>query len=460
MFKNKVKKVKKEKVEKKQTIKKQDTKEQKSSKKEKKFFKHIKKNKKIYLTSLIVIVIAIIVFLVVYGINLYLINKEYVKYEEKMETYGFNMLYNNKAVTSYEKVSNLEAVKLVLGTIYNTYDASSIGYQPEGEYEGDEWVKTAEAFGILEENKINKDNINKNISYWDFIKMYMNGRNKKLELKISSTKESKFKNLNSLTQEQKQYINDMAENGIIKNTSKKLDLDKDIIKGQINEIVVNYIEKYNAIVGKNETLVTKKESMPSNSYLYPYIVYSIPNEVYEIEHINENKTGYISPKELYKDKKEYYNQMEYRIVNYYQEILNVNYETIDASTLKTKLEDYLLYNYEDSIFEDYANYVKENKIIVEGTAKVLLPIVYYDGIDFRIRTRLEFKIVNSDTNQNILFGDIKENTDKPVTYKNKEYKVYVDIPMTSLINTISYRTEIKSVINILSDKSDKKDNTF
>lgn len=460
MFKNKVKKVKKEKVEKKQTIKKQDTKEQKSSKKEKKFFKHIKKNKKIYLTSLIVIVIAIIVFLVVYGINLYLINREYVKYEEKMETYGFNMLYNNKAVTSYEKVSNLEAVKLVLGTIYNTYDASSIGYQPEGEYEGDEWVKTAEAFGILEENKINKDNINKNISYWDFIKMYMNGRNKKLELKISSTKESKFKNLNSLTQEQKQYINDMAENGIIKNTSKKLDLDKDIIKGQINEIVVNYIEKYNAIVGKNETLVTKKESMPSNSYLYPYIVYSIPNEVYEIEHINENKTGYISPKELYKDKKEYYNQMEYRIVNYYQEILNVNYETIDASTLKTKLEDYLLYNYEDSIFEDYANYVKENKIIVEGTAKVLLPIVYYDGIDFRIRTRLEFKIVNSDTNQNILFGDIKENTDKPVTYKNKEYKVYVDIPMTSLINTISYRTEIKSVINILSDKSDKKDNTF
>lgn len=460
MFKNKVKKVKKEKVEKKQTIKKQDTKEQESSKKEKNFFKHIKKNKKIYLTSLIVIVIAIIVFLVVYGINLYLINKEYAKYEEKMETYGFNMLYNNKAVTSYEKVSNLEAVKLVLGTIYNTYDASSIGYQPEGEYEGDEWIKTAEAFGILEENKINKDNINKNISYWDFIKMYMNGRNKKLELKISSTKESKFKNLNSLTQEQKQYINDMAENGIIKNTSKKLDLDKDIIKGQINEIVVNYIEKYNAIVGKNETLVTKKESMPSNSYLYPYIVYSIPNEVYEIEHINENKTGYISPKELYKDKKEYYNQMEYRIVNYYQEILNVNYETIDASTLKTKLEDYLLYNYEDSIFEDYANYVKENKIIVEGTAKVLLPIVYYDGIDFRIRTRLEFKIVNSDTNQNILFGDIKENTDKPVTYKNKEYKVYVDIPMTSLINTISYRTEIKSVINILSDKSDKKDNTF
>lgn len=462
MFGKKVKKVSKDKVKTKKSKenieKKQDENKGEKVKKENSFIKHIKKNKKKYLASIIAIATILLIFLIVYCINLYLISKKYSKYEEKMHIYGFDLLYNNHSAKSYEKVTNLEAVKLVLGTIYNTYDISSIGYQPEDEYDGDEWIKTAVAFGILEKDKITKENINDNISYWDFIKMYLNARNKKLDMSISSTEESKFKNLNSLTLEQKQYINDLAQSGLIENTSKKLNLDKEIVKGQINEIVVKYVTKYNSIVGEKETLVTKKESMPSNSELYPYIVYSIPNEIYEMKHINQGSTGYISPRDLYKDKKEYYGQMEYRITNYYDKILNVNYNNIDTQSFKTSINDYLLYNYEDNIFDEYVNYIKENKIVLEGKATVLLPIVYYDEIDFRVRTRLEFKIVSSNTDKNIIFGDSMENTDTPVIYKDKEYKIYVDVPMSRLLNVVSYRTEIKSIINILSDKTSVEGN--
>lgn len=432
----------------------------KKEKKNSKFLNHIKKHRKKYTLSLILVGILALVTLSIYVINIYLINKEYAKYEEKMVTYGFSLLYDNESPKSYEKVTNLEAVKIVLGTIYNTYDATEIGYQPKGEYEGDEWVKTAEIFGIVEKNKINKDNINDNISYWDFIKMYLNCRNKKLNLAVSSTGESNFKNLNSFSQEQKKYINDLVENGLIKNQKENLDLDKDVIKGQVNEIVVNYVTKYNSIVDEGETLVTKEESMPKNKELYPYIVYSIPNEVYEFKHVNQEGYGYISPKNLYKSKKQYYDQMEYRLNNYYDKILNIDYKNIDVQSFRASIDDYLLYNYEDSVFEEYVNYVKENQIVIQGIAKVLLPIVYYDEIDFRVRTKLEFKIVNSKTDKNILFGDSRENPNTPVTYKNKEYKIYVDVPMARALNVVSYRTEIRSVINLLSDKTNIENNTL
>lgn len=439
-------------------------KEPKVKKEKKHFFKKmlesIEKNRKYYIISLVMLALIAVVIALIILINRFVINKKYSKYEEKMDTYGFSLLYDNESAKSYEKVTNLEGVKLVLGTVYNTYDASYIGYQPLGEYDGDEWVRTAVAFGILEEGKITKENINDNMSYWDFIKMFLNARNKELELAISSTTESKIKNLNSFTQEQKQYINDLAENGLIKNTKQKLNLDKDIIKGQINEIVVNYVDKYNSLVDKDETLVLKEDSKPANKDYYPYIVYSIPNEVYEIKHVGQDEPNYMSPKAVYKYKKEYYKQMENRLTDYYNIILNVNYKNINKDEFKNKLDDLLLYGYDDSVFEEYVNYIKENEIVLEGSSKALLPIMYYDGIDFRLRVKLEFKIISSKTDKNIVFGDLYNNSDTSVTYKEKEYSIYVDAPMSSLLNVTSYRTEITSIINILSDKSGVSENAF
>ena len=428
--------------------------------KNKKLLEHIKKNKKKYITILGILLAVFAISFLVWYINRYFIDKKYAKYEEKMDIYGFDLLYNNQSPESYEKVTKFEAVKIVLGSIYNTNDATYIGYMPSGEYDGDEWVKTAEAFGVLKKGKINKENLDEYISYWDFIKLFIDTRNKKLDIATSYTKESSFKNLNAHSQEQQQYINDLVENNLLENSKKKIDLDAPVIKGQINEIVVKYVDKYNSIVDEDETLVTKKESMPKNADEYPYIVYSIPNEVYEMDFMVDDSEGYKSPRELYKTKKEYYNQMEYRITNYYKAILNINYENINVESFRNSVDEYLLYNYSNEIFQEYVQYVKDNKIILEGKAEPQIPIVYYDGINMRIRTKITFKIVNSLTDKNVVFGDIHEKRENPVTYKNKEYSFYAEVPMSRLLDVVSYRTEIKSMINILSDRSKIKDNAI
>jgi hypothetical protein len=436
--------------------------EKKQVKKNKKYkiMEKIKRNKKKYIFALLTLIIMILVLVCAIFLNRYFINKKYDKYEEKMDIYGFDLLYNNESAESYEKVTNLEAVKIALGSIYNTYDVSSIGYFSSEEYEGADWIKTAEIFGVLEKNKINKENTDEYISYWDFIELFLNTRKLKLNIEVSYTKESSFENLNSYNQKQTKYINDLVENKLIEDSTKKISLNKDVIKGQVNEIVIKYVEKYNSILEEGETLVTKKESMPQNSDEFPYIIYSIPNDVYEMDMINDGNTGYVSPKNLYKLKKEYYNQMDYRITNYYDKILNINYETINVEEFANNVEEYLLYNYDDEVFSKYVNYVKENNVILEGKAEPLIPIIYYDGVNMRIRTKITFKIINSLTDKNIIFGDVFENESNPITYKNKEYTIYAEVPMSRLLNVVSYRTEIKSIANILSDKSLINNNTI
>jgi len=458
MFGKKVKKV--NKLKKEEKMVKENSNVNQEKKEKNRFCKHIKKNRKVYTIIFATLLTLLVVVSVIYFIKVFLINKEYSKYEEQMKVYGFDLLYDNKSPESSEKVTKLEAVKLVLGTVYNTNDATYIGYQPEGKYEGDEWVKTAEVFGILEKGKINKDNINENVSYWDFIKMYLNARDKKHNVNVSSKKESKFKDLNSYSQEQRKYINDLVENNLIKDKEKDINLNQDVIKGKVNEIVVNYVNQYSSLAEEGEKFVTKKESMPKNSELYPYIVYSIPNEVYEIKHVNENSIGYTSPKQLYSRMKEYYSQIEYRVSNYFSNILNIDYNNIDAQTFKSNIEDYLLYKYEDSVFDEYVNHVKANKIKLEGKATVLLPIVYYDDTYYRVRTKIEFKVINSDTNKNILFGDSMNNGETGVTYNDKEYELYLEVPVSRLVKVVSYRLPIVSIIDIISDKDNIKENTL
>lgn len=439
---------------------KKESKKESKNKIGKKVLDGIKRNKKLYMILGGVIIFVILVIFLVILLNRIYINKKYSEYTERMNVYGFDLLYNNECAKAYEKVTKLEAVKLVLGTIYNTYDISYVGYQPTGDYDGDEWIKTAVMFGILEEGEITKDNINDNASYWEFIKMYLNARNQKLGITISYTEESKIKNLNSFSLEQRQYINDLVENGLIQNNKININLNENVIKGKVNEIVINYVDKYNSIAPEGDSLVLKEESKPSNKDYYPYIVYSISNEVYEMKHVGQDEPNYMSPKSVYKYKKEYYNQMRYRLTEYYNNILNIDYKTITKDSFREKIDEFLLYNYEDEIFEDYVEYVKENEITLEGTSTALLPIVYYDGIDFRVRMKLKFKVLSSKTDKNLLFGDSYENPSNPVTYKNNEYEIYIDAPMSSFLNAVSYATEIRSVKNLLTDNSQVENNAF
>ena len=407
---------------------------------------HLRKYRKLYKKLILVLCVIVAVIALCIGVRNYVINKIYRSYEEKMEAYGFSILYDNESAKSSEKVTRLEMVKIILSSIYNKTEVESIGFGPQGIFDGDEWAKTAEAFEVIDKGYITKDNYDEIATYKEAITIYLNARNKLMDIPISNTKESSFKNLQSYSQEERNYINDATENGLIKDNKKNLKLDNRMFKGQFNELVVRFVEKYNTLAPEGDTIVTKDESKPSNYEIYPYILYSVEKEAYEYKGVNEDGVDYKTPVETYMYKKDYYSQMQYRTEDYYNTILNIDYRTVNKDEFLEKTDRFLRYDYSDSI-KEYIDYVKTNKIVIEGKATVQLPVFYLDGIRYRARVKLSFEIKNSDTDKNILLGDITRNTE--VTYANKKYEIYIDAPMGTTLLSKSLMLDMEPIIDIM-----------
>lgn len=426
--------------------------------KKNKFKEHIRKNKKTYRMIIIAVIALILIISVYIGIQSIILNKKYGKYEKIMDNYGFSELYTNKEAKAGERVTRIEMLKIVIASTYNITEVESKGFIAQGEYNGDEWANLAKAFGIIDKDYITKDNYDEPASELEAIKTYINARDKILNIPITSEKESKFKNLQSYTEEERKYINDAAQNGLIENTNKTVKLNKKLIKGKFNKIVITFINTYNTIAPKGETLVLKEESKPSNASIYPYILYSVDKEVYEYEPIYGAEPDYQTPVQTYKYRKDYYSQVEYRSELLYDTILNVDYKTIDKDKFFNTLNEFLRYNYSEEI-KSYVDYVKKNKIVIEGKSEVQFPIFYLDGIRYRARIKLTFEIKNSDTDKNLLLGDALN--EEEITYKNKKYEVYIDLPMGSTLFSNSMFVDLEPVIQMMvNDKEASNLNEF
>lgn len=426
----------------------QPTKNVQESKKSK-IKKHFNKYKKLYFLVASIVLLVILIMLTYSGIRSLVLNKKYGKYEKIMDNYGFSTIYNNKTAKSSEKVTRIEMVKMVLASIYNTEEVGSRGFEPQGEFDGDEWASLAKAFGIIRKEYITKENYDKPATELETLMTYLNARDSALDIPVSSTKESKFKNLQSYTEDERKYINDAAENGIIENNTKKIKLKDKIYKGELNKLVVTFVEKYNTIAPEGETLVLKEESKPSNAEIYPYILYSVDKEVYEYEPVYWSKQDYRTPLETYKHRKEYYPQVEHRAELIYNTILNVDYKTINNEKFSNTLKEFFRYDYSEEI-NAYVEHVKNNKITIEGKAEVQFPIFYLDGLRHRARVKLIFEIKNAETNKNILLGDLT-NEDE-ITYKNKKYEIYVDVPMGPTLFSNSMFIDLEPVVQIMVNK--------
>ena len=95
--------------------------------------------------------------------------------------------------------------------------------------------------------------------------------------------------------------------------------------------------------------------------------------------------------------------------------------------------------------KEYVDYVKVNKIKLEGKATPLLPIMYNNGEQYVIRTKVTFKVISSNTDINLLFGD----EDYSVKYDGNEFEVYIDVPTGMTMDSRSLRIYIASMANNL-----------
>lgn len=397
-------------------------------KKEKMNIKVSKRKIRIKPIALVLIFVLIVLGIgLIWGIKSLWITLKYKEYTEKMYTYGLAELYDNKKATAIQKVTNDEMIKIVLAATYGNTDIENLEYE------------TSIPNNKLKEKATKIESImflTKSLETFQDIEILAS------ELKMSKSKLSKF------TLDEQELIAKAVSLEIIKNINSELST-KNIIKGELNKLVVTIIEKYATIYYKSKfpsssktNLVTDIDKMPKNYKSYPYIIDSIPKEIYEytfgpqnLEGINNAQT----PNQVYKRMGTLFGQIDEHIVDYFYAILNVDYNNINKEDFLNSINSNVLYRMDVEEVQEYVDYVKEHKIKLKGKATPLLPIIYYNGTDYVVRTNITFEVLNSDTEYNLLFGD---ETQK-VKYNDKKIIMYVDLPMGMTLNSNSLRVRIQ-----------------
>lgn len=396
-----------------------------------------KKNRRSKITIIFLILCLLIIGAIVFGVvsfvnyNKY---KPYRAYEEKMKTYGFDKAYNNESAKTGESITKSEAIKMILAACFNTNDISGFAAEPgeDNNYDNAMWVEYAKYRGIITDGDINKDNYKSKASYIEVIRYLATAKTKLLEKELDSAVQLKVKDIDKYKSDEQVAIEDMIQNEIIKVNTKKIKGNKNIFKGQMNELISNFVEKYNTITVNGEKININEDKKPSNKDEYPYTLASVDKSIYEKKFYVDDESNFINPKELYTAKKDYYTQIQEIAEGYYNLILNVDYNTINYENLKDEMLQYVLYGTDG--LKEYVNYVKENKIKIEGKSTVMFPAVYFDGLEYVVRMKLEFEVKNSNTKNNLIYMDPIADSENPVKYDNNKYTIYIDAKMGNAID--------------------------
>ena len=87
---------------------------------------------------------------------------------------------------------------------------------------------------------------------------------------------------------------------------------------------------------------------------------------------------------------------------------------------------------------------------MEGKSSVIFPAIYFDGLEYVVRMKLEFEIKNSDTRENLLYMDPINDTESKVKYDNDKYTVYIDTYMgSSLLGSSALYNNNVTVVDLL-----------
>lgn len=401
----------------------------------------------VFTIILMLIVIAICIG-IYFGIRALVITLKYKQYTYKMVSYGYNELYENGKATSTQKVTNAELLKVIIGSIKNNKEITSLYYLANKNIpEEKNWYNYSTYLGV--NSVIDETELESQATRMDAIILITKILEGFLGEEIEQAKlEMKEKKLNEYTKEQQEIIAKAVTLGIIKNKTSAL-ADNNIIKGELNKLIVQIVEKFATIyygnTNKDETvnIITDKDKLPKNYKDYPYIVSNIPKDIYELDYKIRTQYSFKTPKEVYKVMGYLYGQTDELITRYFKNILNIDYETITEQSFLDGIANLVVYKIGTEDVKDYVKYVKDNKIKLQGEATPLLPIMYDNGEEYVVRTKITFKVINSNTEYNLLFGDENSN----IKYNGKEITMYVDVPTGMTFNSNSLLVKINCLTN-------------
>lgn len=401
--------------------------------------KEVKKNiilfKKIYRLIILTVVIIVVALIttVIYTNFKY---SRYIKFENDMNTYGFNNIYDNGSAKTNEKITKLEALKMTISSIYNYSDFNSFYFSKE-QADDNVFLDIMIDRGIID----TAQDYDKEIKYIDVLEYFVKAKEIYLNEQPADYA-SKIKGLSSYSLDKQAIVKDIVANGIVELDNGSLPLNDVVVKGMLNEIVVNFVQKYSTIAVNRDKININPEKLPVNINEYPYTLASVDKAVYEKENINVDD-DYKNSAEIFSKVKEEYLYIEEIVNNYLSTILNVDYTNFDETAFKNSIDSLSLFNITDINYDDYFSYVKENKIQISGTAKVQFPAVYFDGLVYRVRTKINLNIINASTNVNLLFMDIGQLED--VRYEGNTIETIVDIPLSRYYNNLQFGIYVNSL---------------
>ncbi len=408
------------------------------------------KNKKGFKVGIIVVsfVIVLLVILSFY----YILSKEKSnEYSKKINTWGLSKLYDNNQTYSWQNVSKIEALRIVIAASTNKTNVKSL-YNPKDEMSDDEiFMYYANYNNLIDDDSINNNNMNENATMLDVIMLINNSRKNILKKEITGVGNPIFSDFDIYTDIQKAYIRNLVKDEIIQNNDKKLNADKDIRKGELNKIIVNYVYKYSTFSLNGEVMIRNEEDMPKNVDEYPYVLENVPKEVYEQKNTVYDYDYYLNAADFFDIRREYYWTTVYNSNKYFDTILNVDYNTITYEGLRDSIKNYVVGRYEEDVLKEYVDYVKKNNIKITGKSTSCLPAIYNDGRRCVIRTKLEFNIESSNTKENLLCFDKMYNA--KVYYDKTNYTIYIDAQMGYVSDSKLVYNQQQPVYTMLLDMS-------
>lgn len=413
--------------------------------------------RKIMLFTVIGLASVCVVVLMYFGV-IYFSSLKYMKYEADMDRYGFTNLYNNSRPKSYEFVTKSEAIKLIIGATLNTNDISYLANEyVDYKYDNEIWVEYAKKMGIIPNDYITVDNQDEKEKYINIITTISNSRKYLLDKEDSNISNINNKNFDKFSEEKKQAISNLISTNIIENIN--INANREVTKGVLNQLIIEYVENDNILTASGEKINIDEAKMPSNVDEFPYTVESVDKDVYEKEQYYFLGINYQSPIEIYKENKQEYAAIKEKVETYLSILFNVNYETINYNEMKEKIDKYVEINTDPEKLKNYINYVISNKVIISGISKFQDPILYYDGMRYRARVKVNYNVKNAKELINLVYLD--DTFSNKVEYKLGENEILLDIPLKKLIanfyiteKSLSSSITGKVVNSYLSDTTD------
>ena len=380
-------------------------------------------NKKYRIRTILLSVLAIVIVAAVIITSIIIANinySKYEKYEDKMDLYGFSQVYDNGRANTRDKVTKSEAVKMVLACLYNVPSIEGIALPTEETYSNAIWVEYAIKQGFVTREEVNASNADDKVRYQEVLVWLYNIKAKALNIEPDTEDNFNVKDINAYNADQQLAIKDLLNSGVITVNTNRINGTQKLYKGKLNELIVNFAEEYNTITVGNSKININLEKIPSNADRYTYTLANVNKDIYEIPFVNDGKEGFISPIDYYPANKQYFTQIKTYVEGYYDYLLTVDYNNISIQQMKRKLKKYAYVQFNDDELQKYVDYVKNNKIKLNGKSTAQFPCVYFDGQDYRVRVKLEIVVENSDTKENLLFGDTK------TTYSDTQATIYID----------------------------------